>query len=227
MTRQLKFDLTSRPALGREDFYVSPANAVALAMIDAWRDWPNRKLVLKGARGSGKTHLAHVWAEMAGARIVRAADLADVSVAELAQAPLCIEDAEEAAGDADAEAHMFHLHNLVLAEGHALLLTTTYEPAHWQLDLPDLKSRVQGTQVVSLDPPDDELLGAVLGKLFSDRQISPNPDVIPYLVRHAPRSFEAARRIVSALDDMALGTGKPMSREMARRAVQRLRDVEE
>ena len=68
MTRQLKFDLTARPALGREDFYVSPANAVALSMIDAWRDWPNRKLVLKGAHGSGKTHLAHVWAEMSGAR---------------------------------------------------------------------------------------------------------------------------------------------------------------
>ena len=72
MTRQLKFDLTARPALGREDFYVSPANAVALSMIDAWRDWPNRKLVLKGAHGSGKTHLAYVWAEMSGARIIRA-----------------------------------------------------------------------------------------------------------------------------------------------------------
>ncbi|WP_417526033.1 chromosomal replication initiator DnaA [Marinovum sp.] len=227
MTRQLKFDLTTRPALGREDFYVSPANAVALAMLDSWRDWPNRKLVLKGARGSGKTHLAHVWAEMAGARIIRAVDLPEANVGELAQAPLCIEDAEGAAGNPDAEAHMFHLHNLVLAEGHALLLTTTLEPAHWALDLPDLKSRVQGTQVVSLNPPDDELLGAVLGKLFSDRQISPNPDVIPYLVRHAPRSFDAARRIVGTLDDMALGLGKPMSREMARRAVLSLRDFDE
>lgn len=227
MTRQLKFDLTTRPALGREDFYVSPANAVALAMLDSWRDWPNRKLVLKGARGSGKTHLAHVWAEMSGARIIRAVDLPEASVAELAQAPLCIEDAEGAAGNPDAEAHMFHLHNLVLAEGHALLLTTALEPVRWALDLPDLKSRVQGTQVVSLNPPDDELLGAVLGKLFSDRQISPNPDVIPYLVRHAPRSFDAARRIVGTLDDMALGLGKPMSREMARRAVNSLRDFDE
>ncbi|TNF20537.1 MAG: chromosomal replication initiator DnaA [Rhodobacteraceae bacterium] len=227
MTEQLKFDLTTRPALRREDFYVSPSNAVAVSMIDGWRGWAGGKLVLKGPKGSGKTHLAHVWAEQSGARIVPAADLPGVSVAELAQAPLCIEDAEDAAGNADAEAHMFHLHNLVLSEGHALLVTATQEPALWKLDLPDLKSRMEGTQVIAMTPPDDELLGAVLGKLFADRQLSPNPDVVPYLVRHAPRSFAAAQAIVARLDDMALGTGKPMSREMARRALAGLSDLDD
>lgn len=219
MTEQLRFDLPVRPALGREDFYVSPTNAVALAMLDAWRDWPNCKLVLKGPKGGGKTHLAHVWAEMSGARIVRAADLPGVSVAELAQGSLVIEDAEEAAGNADAEAHMFHLHNLVLSEGHALLVTATDEPARWNLDLPDLRSRMEGTQLVALSEPDDELLGAVLSKLFADRQLSPSPDVVPYLVRHAPRSFGAAQAIVAWLDDVALRTGKPISRVMAQRAL--------
>ncbi|MGY3438784.1 MULTISPECIES: chromosomal replication initiator DnaA [unclassified Marinovum] len=226
MTKQLKFDLTEQPALGRDDFYISPSNALALSMIDGWRDWPGRKLVLKGPVGSGKTHLAHVWAEQSGARIVRAVDLPDAKVGELAQGSLCIEDAEEAAGNADAEAHMFHLHNLVLAEGHTLLITATDEPVRWGLELPDLKSRMQGTQVVAVNPPDDELLGAVLGKLFADRQLSPSPDVIPYLVRHAPRSFLAAQKIVAELDDVALNSGKPMSREMARRAVQALADLD-
>lgn len=227
MTKQLSFDLTARPALGREDFYVSPSNAVAMAAIGDWRSWPNRKLVLKGPTGSGKTHLAHVWAEMSGARIISAVDLSEVSVGELAQAPLCIEDAEQAAGNEDAEAHMFHLHNLVLSEGHALLVTGADEPARWNLDLPDLRSRMEGTQLVALNPPDDELLGAVLGKLFADRQLSPNPDVVPYLVRHAPRSFAAAQAIVARLDDMALGSGKPMSRDLARRALAELDDPDQ
>lgn len=227
MTEQLKFDLTTRPALRREDFYVSPSNHVAVALIDGWRDWPGGKLMLKGPSGSGKTHLAHVWAEQSGARIISATDLPDVSVGELAQASLCIEDAEAAAGDADAEAHMFHLHNLVLSEGHALMVTTAQEPSLWGLQLPDLKSRMEGTQVVALSPPDDELLGAVLSKLFTDRQLSPNPDVVPYLVRHAPRSFAAAQAIVARLDDLALGTGKPMSREMARRTLAALSDLDD
>lgn len=227
MTEQLKFDLTVRPALRREDFYVTPSNGVAVALIDGWREWPGGKLVLKGPKGSGKTHLAHVWAEASGARIVNAAELPDISVAELAQTPLCIEDAEAAAGNEDAEAHMFHLHNLVLSEGHALLVTAVQEPARWNLQLPDLKSRMEGTQLVALNPPDDELLSAVLGKLFADRQLSPNPDVVPYLVRHAPRSFAAAQAIVARLDDMALGTGKPMSRDMARRALAGLNDLDD
>lgn len=226
MEEQLRFDLSARPALGREDFFVSPSNAMAMAMIDDWQNWPGRKLVLKGPTGSGKTHLAHVWAEMSGARIITAHDLPEASVGELAQAPLCVEDAHLAAGNADAEAHLFHLHNLVIAEGHALLLTATDEPSRWALDLPDLASRMQGTQVVALSAPDDDLLGALLNKLFADRQLNPNPDVIPYLVRHAPRSFDAAQQIVTFMDDMSMAARKPLSRDMARRAVATLQDMD-
>jgi hypothetical protein len=65
--QQLAFDLPARPALEREDFFVSVANAQAVALIEGWRDWPARKLALSGPRGAGKTHLAHVWAARAGA----------------------------------------------------------------------------------------------------------------------------------------------------------------
>lgn len=226
MAEQLRFDLSARPALGREDFFVSPSNAMAMAMIDDWRNWPSSKLVIKGPTGSGKTHLAHVWAEMSGARIIAAQDLPEASVGDLAQGPLCVEDAHEAAGNEDAEAHLFHLHNLVIAEGHALLLTAVDEPARWGLHLPDLASRMQGTQVATLAAPDDDLLGALMSKLFADRQLSPNLDVIPYLVRHAPRSFIAAQQIVRLMDDMSMAARKPLSRDMARRAVAMLDDTD-
>lgn len=222
MVEQLRFDLSVRPALGREDFFVSPANAMALALLDGWENWPGGKFLLIGPHGSGKTHLAHVWANETGAQIVDGTDLPEVNVGELAQGPLCIEDIQSIAGNEDAEAHLFHLHNLVLAEGHPLLLTATAEPALWNLELPDLKSRMQGTQAATLNPPDDDLLGAVLTKLFADRQLSPNLDVIPYLVRHAPRSFAAARRIVSDMDDTALAQRKPLSRDLARRILSTL-----
>ena len=61
MTRQLAFDLPGRVALGRENFFVSPANALAVAALDGWRDWPERRMLLFGPEGAGKTHLAHVW----------------------------------------------------------------------------------------------------------------------------------------------------------------------
>ena len=75
---QLVLDLPARPALGRADFFVSPANALALAQVDAWPDWPARRLAVVGPAGAGKTHLVHVWAARSGAQVLAAADLVGV-----------------------------------------------------------------------------------------------------------------------------------------------------
>lgn len=216
--RQLPLPLPVRTALGREDYFVSPANALAVALIEAWQSWPARKFVLLGPEGSGKTHLAHVWAVQSGAVTVSAQDLAQADIPALATHPVCVEDAHVIAGHRPSEEALFHLHNLVLAEGHAMLLTATRPPARWGLVLPDLQSRLEGTQSASLPEPDDALLAAVLAKLFADRQITPARDVIPYLVHHMPRSYAEARRIAQALDHLALtrkcGITRPMARDV-------------
>jgi len=213
--RQLVFDLPARTALGREDFFVSPANAQAVALIEGWRDWPARKLVLCGPRGAGKTHLVHVWAALAGARIVAAETLARADIPALATGPVAVEDADAIAGQARAEAALFHLHNLVLAEGHALMVTASAPPRHWGLALPDLASRMEAMLLERLGPPDDALLAAVLSKLFADRQLAPAPDCVPYLARRIERTFEAARATVAAIDARALATGRRVTRALA------------
>ncbi|MCT4559670.1 MAG: DnaA/Hda family protein [Pelagimonas sp.] len=213
--KQLALPLPKRAALGREDFYVTTANALAVAQIESWQIWPARKMVLAGPSGAGKTHLAHVWAALSGARIVEATDITPETVPDLAQSSLCVENAEDIAGNAQAEEILFHLHNMVLANGHALLLTGTRPPNLWGLTLPDLQSRMMGAQTATLAEPDDDLLAALLLKLFADRQIMPAPDVIPYLTRHMPRSYRAAQDIVDALDEAAMGRTKGVSRPLA------------
>jgi chromosomal replication initiation ATPase DnaA len=215
MARQLSFDLPAKPALGRDDFFVSPANTLAVAMIDGTPGWPGGKLVLSGPPGAGKTHLTHVWAAQTGARVIAAADLAQADLPELARGPVAIEDVPGIATDIEAQNALFHLHNLVLAEGHALLLTGQGSPNHWRLSLPDLQSRLDGTQHVALEAPDDRLLAAVLAKLFADRQVTPRPDVIPYLVARMDRSFDAAADIVDRLDRAALDQRRDVSRALA------------
>ncbi|MGK7754625.1 MULTISPECIES: HdaA/DnaA family protein [unclassified Roseovarius] len=216
MAQQLSFDLPAKPAHGREDFFVSAANAQAVALIDTWQAWPARKLVLHGPPGSGKTHLAHVWSAQSGATIVPAGDLAQADIPALARTHVAVEDCETIAGDDTAETALFHLHNLTLAEGHFLLLTAHAAPKYWNLALPDLASRMQGTPAVELDLPDDRLLTAILAKLFDDRQLTPAPDVIPYLVSHIDRSFEAARQVVALLDSAALSRKRAITRPFAR-----------
>ncbi len=215
MARQLSFDLPGRTALGRDDFFVSPANANAVAMVEGWQNWPARKLMLIGPRAAGKTHLAHVWANLSGAQIVPAASLAQADIPSLAQTTVAVEDCDRITGDANIENALFHLHNLALAEGQTLLFTAARPPADWSLGLPDLASRMQGTPSIHITEPDDALLGAVLMKLFSDRQLAPTPATLPYLVSRIDRSFEAATRIVNALDLTAMEARRPITPRLA------------
>lgn len=224
MSGQLSFDLPLRPALGREDFFVSAANSEAVGLIEAWQHWPQSKLILIGPAGGGKTHLAHVWAGLVGARIVAASALGRLEIPDLAARSIVVEDVERIAGDLAAEEALFHLHNLTLAEGHALLMTGQGAPTLWPLGLPDLASRLQGTMLARLHPPDDALLAAVLTKLLADRQITPTPDTVPYLARRMERSFEAACRIITALDKKALAEGRPVNRALAAEVLDKLHD---
>lgn len=217
MPRQLSFDLPAIPALGRDDFFVSPANALAVALIDRPETWTGGKLVLSGPPKSGKTHLAHVWAARAGARIVAAAGLRAQDVPALAATNVVVEDVPAIAGDAAAQTALFHLHNLALSQGRALMLTGRGAPNHWAMSLSDLQSRIDAAQLAELRMPDDALLAAVLGKLFADRQIIPKPDVIPYLVGRMDRSFAAAGEIVAGLDRLALSERRNLSRRLAER----------
>ena len=212
MIRQLAFELPPVVALTRSDFLTSDANRLALQAIDGWRDWPEGKLVLVGPEGSGKTHLAHIWAEAAGAVILPAAALAGADLAALSGTSVVIEDAQRIG---PAEAALFHLHNMVRASGKALFLTADCPPRDWGLGLADLLSRMQAAPVVRLEGPDDALLSAVLVKLFADRQLQVAANLIPYLVSRMPRSVGAARSLVAALDARALAAGKPITRQLA------------
>lgn len=215
MIRQLAFDLPAQETWRRADFFVSPANELALAAVESVRDWPLGKMVIVGPEGAGKTHLAHLWCEATGGLLLRAEDLMalDLRRPDLPGA-IAVDDADRVAGQGAAEEALFHLHNLILPAGR-LLLTAGAPPRDWGLRLPDLQSRVEAAGIIRMEAPDDALLAAVLVKLFADRQVSVSPALIGWLVQRMERSLGHARELVAALDAMALAQGKPISRSMA------------
>ncbi len=228
MARQLVFDLPVRPALGRDDFFVSSSNAAALTMLDSWTDWPGNKLLLVGPAGAGKTHLACVWASETGARVVDAVSLTTVDVPGVdvpgiaAAGFVVVEDVQAIARHPDAQTALFHLHNLTLSEGGRLLLTANAPPAQWGLSLPDLVSRMHGTTMVRINGPDDALLNAMLVKLFADRQLAVPPGLISWLVPRMERSQAGAARVVDELDALALSEGRSITRDLARTVLDKL-----
>jgi chromosomal replication initiation ATPase DnaA len=211
--RQLALALGHTDSFAREDFLAGPTNSDALAMIEHWPDWPSRALALVGPEGAGKSHLAAIWAETAGARFLAARALAEADLlAALATGALVVEDAEAGAFD---ERALFHLLNLIREEEAFLLLTTRTAPTLWPVRIPDLASRLRAMPQVALGAPDDALLRAVLVKLFADRQLRVDDATVGYIATRIERSFAAARDIVTALDREALQQKRPVTRALA------------
>ncbi|MBZ0217179.1 MAG: chromosomal replication initiator DnaA [Fimbriimonadaceae bacterium] len=220
-SRQLRIPLAHEAARGREDFIVSPANADAVALIDQWPDWPHPVVALAGPAGSGKSHLAAAWASHTGAATVNAQDIAACDLAALAAGKaVLVEDADRMLAS---ETALFHLFNLVREHDITMVLTARLRPSVWPVSLPDLISRLRAVTVAEIGSPDDRLLAAVLVKLFADRQIQVEKQVIDYLVARMERSMDAAHCLVAALDDEALTIGRGVTKGVARRVLEGFR----
>ena len=179
---QLVLPLETRSASGRADFIVAPGNQQAVAFVDSWPDWSAPAAALYGPPASGKSHLAAVWAERAGAAILNADALEGV----IPDGPLVVENI----GAGLAEAPLFAL----LERG-----------------APDLKSRANALLAFALWAPDDALLTGLALKLFADRQVQVPEVVVARMILNLERSPAAIRDFVARADAAALAAKRPIT----------------
>ena len=195
---------------------ISASNAEAVKAVDAWPAWPGGVLALIGPEGCGKSHLALVWAQAAGAAVIPAKGKVDLGV--LRGRPVLYEDADRDRTRRDEI--LFHLFNMAGQAGAGLLLTGRSPPSGWSADLPDLRSRLNGVTVAQLEAPDDAILESMLRKFFRERNIRPAEDLFPYLLRRMERSAPAALALVEKLDEASDVEGRPVSRALARQVLE-------
>jgi len=209
----LALALPHEEKLTRDDFLEGPANEAALALIDRWPDWPNHIMLLVGPEGSGKSHLAAIWAEQAGARSTTAHALtADAVPTALATGALVVEDLRPQDFD---ERAMFHLLNLARQDDAFVLMTALVPPSAFEIELRDLRSRLRAVPTVTLLPPDDLLFRGLIVKFCADRQMSVDEQIVSYLTTRIERSYAAVRQAVELLDTEALRLGRPVTRALA------------
>lgn len=211
--RQLVLALDHAISFAREDFLEGPSNAKALALIERWPDWPDRLAVLVGPEGSGKSHLAAIWAQMTGARILSAKLLGETDLPHaFATGALVVEDLEPEGLN---ERALFHLINMAREQQVDVLLTARSAPAAFGVSIRDLNSRLRVLPVVALDAPDDALLRMLIVKLAADRQLAVDEALVNYLANRIERSFAGVRAAIALLDEEALRQHRPVTRALA------------
>ena len=216
MSNQLSFSLPKKETLDRDNYFVSQANQGAVSLIEDWINWPSRKLILVGSEGSGKTHLGHLWAGEVGATIINATTLMEQQISELSKAPVLVEDINEIQRNQPVEIILFHLHNLLHSEGHSLLMTSQILPGRLSFSLKDLQSRIEASIIAKLHPVDDDLLGAILIKMFADRQIYFSDKLLTYVLSRVERSYTAAKLFVEEVDSKAMTESRVIGKKLVR-----------
>jgi chromosomal replication initiation ATPase DnaA len=211
--RQLALELPHEESLSRDNFLEGPSNEQALALIERWPDWSNPVMMIVGPEGCGKSHLAAIWAAEAGARVVAAHALTSAAApAALATGALVIEHLEPKSFD---ERALFHLLNLAREQQAFVLITGRTAPSAFEVEVRDVGSRLRALPTVTVTPPDDQLLRALLVKFCADRQMNVDESVISYLAPRIERSFVATRKAVELLDAESLRLRRPITRALA------------
>ena len=209
----------------RQDFMVSNCNRNAYKAVEMWPEWPFFSMLIFGPKGCGKTHLAHIFAENVclkskktfGVRILQASDIKTSKVARIHKENPCL-IVENVSMKIDEEA-FFHLFNVYQNEGGSILFTSEKPFAHLSLRLPDLVSRLKMVPCVPILSPDDDMLEALIIKLFTDRQISVSAEVLNYIIQNMERSFSYAERLVAEADKISLSLKRAVSVPMIKQAM--------
>ncbi len=196
---QYALPLPHSPLFTEETFLVSPSNEVAHRMLTAWPQWQSHALYLAGAPGSGKSHLSHIWAARAQAKIVAA-----TAIPEPENANWLVEDIEKLTDPRP----LLHLYNATRENGKSLLITASIAPAQLTITLPDLSSRLLATPLATIFMADDTVLAAAMRKQFADRQLKVEEEVIAYLLPRMERSLSQIQALVARIDESALQTHK-------------------
>jgi chromosomal replication initiation ATPase DnaA len=213
--QQLPLDLGHSIGHSRDELVVSDANREAVSLIDRWPDWPAPVVVLAGPAGSGKSHLASIWAETTGASVLSASSIEQCIEGLDLSRPVLIDEADRMLD----EQGLFHLINAMRGAGMQILLTSRRFPSAWGVTLPDLASRLKAAATVEILEPDDLLLAAVITKLFADRQVEVEQHVVQFLVRRIERSLSTALDVVERLDRAALEQNSRITRALAAETV--------
>lgn len=172
-------------------FIVSASNSAAVQRLHAFGTWPVSTMILTGPRKSGRSLFGRLFVRRCGARLIDDAESRD-------------------------EIEIFHAWNEAQSHRRPLLLVTNAAPSSWDIVLPDLRSRLSATPVVTFGDPDEMMIARLLAHLLERRGMIVMPEVVMFLTPRIERTYHAIIAVVDKLDEAALSRRRPITVPLAR-----------
>ena len=212
---QLTIEMPKRSALSREDFMVNECNHEAIQFIDTFYQGKMKSGLLIGPKGSGKSHLVNVFCKNFEKERWLISQKGDKNIYKIFQENnmIIIEDID-LISSVEEEEYLFHSINLSKELNKVLLLTSGVNLSDIIIKTPDLRSRLDSIQSVKILEPNDDLMNALILKLFHDRQILIKPNIISYLMQRIERSYLGISSIVDLIDNVSLSKHKSISKNL-------------
>ena len=211
MSDQLVLKFPTINAYLQQDYYVSSSNHEAYDFINSWPKWLKKIANIFGPSGSGKTHLTSILKNKTSVLQIQSDQLNDKIFFKFkTKEALIIENINEKVS----ENLLFSLWNIALQDNKYLLFTSSKPISSFKFKLPDLKSRAKDIITIGLKLPGDDLIGVILAKNFSDKQIKVEKKHIDYIIKRIDRSYEKISQFVLTLDKYSLEKGGSFSLKM-------------
>tara|TARA_B100000965_G_scaffold405653_1_gene440584 strand:+ start:1649 stop:2302 length:654 start_codon:yes stop_codon:yes gene_type:complete len=200
MTGQLIFNLINIRNFNPEDFYVNDNNLEASELIKLWPNWFNGAVVIYGPTKSGKSHLANIWKENSNANIYNLED--DLLLSNIDTKKDFVLDNFHNLSANDEEI-FFHIYNQTFNNKKNILITLDKSKFN-KINLKDLESRFNSFSSATINPPDDNLVNALIVKFFKDQQINIDPSVITFIINRIERDYGAIFNFLKKIDNLSL-----------------------
>ena len=201
----------------KKDFFVSSNNFEAYKLIESWPKWPDKKINIYGPKGSGKTHLINILSKKTKLLIIEANHF-DQKVIEVIEKYNCVV-IENYEGNID-EKLLYSTLNHIIQLNKNLIINSLKSIKLINIDLPDLKSRLNSFTEVGIKLPTDDLLRVIISKTFSDKQIQLSNNHLEFIIKNIERSYEKISKFTKDVDNISLSTGKSININLIKKVLQ-------
>ena len=205
---QLLLNFNFKKSFNDHDFYVSDSNYFAFNIIDKWPKWEKKILNISGEKFSGKTHLANIFKLKSSALFLNEKEINNEIFKKIKLYESIIID--EFSNSID-ENLIYSIFNLVDQDSKYLLINSETPLSEIKFKLPDMVSRSRNSLLALINPPDDELIFALILKNFSDRQIKLEKQIIEFIVNRIERSYRKISEFIYKVDELSLKKKKPIN----------------